>query len=132
MVNHANIPISAITIAHPTPENAMLSLHASIKLPTPLSVRIDPVPLSLFVNNGTGNNVPYTSIVLPKNNLHGNTSLAFTNQPIEILDKNVFADFVRSAVFSKTFMLSASGFTNAYVGKLKAHIHLDKNIPLTG
>jgi Protein of unknown function (DUF3712) len=132
MVNDANIPISSIRIAHPTTDNARLSLQASIKLPTPLSVHLDPVPLSLFMNDGTANIVPYTSIVIPKSDLRGNTTLAFADQLVQILDKNIFAEFVNRVLFSKTFMLSVKGSTNAYVGKLKAHINLEKNIPLTG
>ncbi|KFY28060.1 hypothetical protein V493_03118 [Pseudogymnoascus sp. VKM F-4281 (FW-2241)] len=132
MVNDANLPISLIGLSNPTPNSTEISLQASIKLPTPLSVHINPVPLSLFVNDGTKNIVPYTNVVLPENDLRGNTTLAFTNQPAEILDRVIFKGFVHSVVFSDAFTLSVSGSTNAYVGKLKARVHLQKDIQLAG
>ncbi|KFY79460.1 hypothetical protein V498_08939 [Pseudogymnoascus sp. VKM F-4517 (FW-2822)] len=132
MVNDATLPISSIGLSNPTPHSTDISLQASIKLPTPLSIHINPIPLSLFVNDGTKNIVPYTNVVLPENNLHGNTTLSFTDQHAEILDRDLFSEFVHSVVFSEEFTLSATGNTNAYVGKLKAPIHLQKDFKLTG
>lgn len=132
MVNHAGIPISAVTVSNPSPGNAVLSLKASIKLSTPLTVLIDPVPLNLFIDDGTGNVITYTNIVLPETKIHGNTTIAFEDQPIHISNKTLWTQFVRSAVFQDKFMLSVAGSTNAFVGKLKAHINLKKDIPLTG
>lgn len=132
MVDDANLPISSIGLSNPTPNSTEISLQASIKLPTPLSIHINPIPLSLYVNDGTKNIVPYTNVVLPENNLHGNTTLSFTDQPAEILDGDIFTEFVHSVVFSEAFTLSATGHANAYVGKLKAPIHLQKDFKLTG
>jgi hypothetical protein len=132
MINHAKIPISAVTIAKPSAKNALLSLKASIKLPTPLHVRTDPVPLNLYIKNGSEDSVPYTSFVLPANKLVGNTTLEFQDQLVQILDEKVFAEFVQNAIFSENFMLSVTGQSNAYVGSLKAHIHLTKDLPLAG
>lgn len=132
MVNHAKIPISAVTIANPNAKNILLSLTASIKLPTPLHVRIDPVPLNLYIKNGSEDSVPYTSFVLPENKLVGNTTLQFEDQQAQILDEKVFAQFVQNAIFSENFVLSVTGQTDVFVGKLKAHIHLTKDIPLVG
>ena len=132
MLNNADLLISSIGLSNPTPNSNEMSLQASIKLPTPLSVHIDPIPLSLFVNDGTKNIVPYTNVVLPENTLHGNTTLSFTDQLAEILDTDIFTEFVHSAMFSETFTLSVTGPTNARVGKLKARIHLEKNIQLAG
>jgi hypothetical protein len=84
------------------------------------------------VNDGSKNIVPYTKVVLPENTLHGNTTLSFTDQPAEILNRDIFAEFVHSAMFSEVFTLSVTGSTNAHVGKLKANINLEKNLQLTG
>ncbi|ELR10037.1 hypothetical protein VC83_07374 [Pseudogymnoascus destructans] len=132
MVNDANLPISSIGLSNPTSNSTEISLQANIKLPTPLSVHINPIPLSLFVNDGTKNIVPYTNIVLPENDLHGNTTLTITDQPAKILDTDIFTKFVHSVVFSEAFTLSVTGSANAYVGKLKARVHLQKDIQLTG
>lgn len=132
MLNKSNLLISSVGLSNPTPNSNELSLQASIKILTPLSVHIDPIPLSLFVNDGSKNIVPYTKVVLPENTLHGNTTLSFTDQPAEILNRDIFTEFVHSAMFSEVFTLSVTGPTNAHVGKLKANINLEKNLQLTG
>lgn len=132
MVNGANIPVSAIVFAEPSADSARISLNASIKLPTPLTVRIDPLPLDLFVEDSSSNIVPYTNVTIPANKLQGNTSLDFADELGVIKNKTIFADFVRSIIFSETFSLSVTGTTHAYVSALKANIHLKKNLSLKG
>lgn len=132
MVNGADIPISAIVFAEPSVDTARISLNASIKLPTPLTVRIDPLPLDLFVDNGSSNIVPYTNVTIPGNKLHGNTSLNFADELGVIKEKAIFANWVHSIIFSETFSLSVTGTTHAYVSALKATIHLNKNLSLRG
>jgi hypothetical protein len=84
------------------------------------------------MNDGSKNIVPYTKVVLPENTLHGNSTLSFTDQPAKILNRDIFTEFVRTAMFSEEFMLSVAGPTHAHVGKLKANINLEKNIKLKG
>lgn len=117
---------------HPTPDSVEYSLVASLKVPAPFTVRLDPLTLSLFVRGNTSDVVPYINIKLPEYNLHGNTTITITNQTATILDKDIFMSFLHDAVYSEHFKLSASGSSNAHLGKLKAHIHLDKSIEMTG
>ena len=58
--------------------------------------------------------------------------MAITNQVAPILDVEAFEEFLQNAVYSDTFTLWAAGSTNAYLGKLKANINLNKGVNLTG
>lgn len=132
MVNKAALPIWSARIMHPTPTTVEYSLVASLKVPPPFTVELDPLTLSLFVNDNNSKVVPYVNVNLPEYHLHGNTTVAITNQTAGILNKDVFETFLHNAVYSKYFTLSASGATNAHLGKLKAHIHMDKSVQLAG
>jgi hypothetical protein len=132
VVDNANLPIWSARIRHPTPSTVEYSLIASLKVPPPLTVKLDPITLSLFVNDNTSNIVPYVNVDLPEYHLHGNTTVAITNQTAAILNKDIFESFLHNAVYSEYFTLSAAGVTNAFLGKLKAHIRLDKSIVLAG
>ncbi|KFY41395.1 hypothetical protein V494_03015 [Pseudogymnoascus sp. VKM F-4513 (FW-928)] len=132
IVNKSPLQVSSVVLSNPTPHGNDLSLEASIRLATPLGVHIKPVPLSLYVNDGTKDIVPYTKVVLPEANLKGNSSIKITDQPTEILDKPMFKKFVHSALFEEDFTLSVTGPTSANVGKLKAEVHMQKDIHLKG
>ncbi|KFX97979.1 hypothetical protein V490_02519 [Pseudogymnoascus sp. VKM F-3557] len=132
VLNKSNLLISSVGLSNPAPNSNELSLKASIKLATPLTVHIDPIPLDLFMNDGSKNIVPYTKVVLPENTLHGNSTLSFTDQPAKILNRDIFTEFVRTAMFSEEFTLSVAGPTHAHVGKLKANVNLRKNLKLKG
>ena len=132
LVDNANLPIWSARIIHPTPTTVEVSLVASLKVPPPFKVKLDPITLSLFVKDNTSSVIPYVNVDLPGYNLHGNTTVAITNETVEILNEDIFESFLHDAVYSEFFTLSASGATNAYLGKLKAHIDLDKSIVLAG
>lgn len=132
LVNNANLPIWSARIMHPTPTTVEYSLVASLKVPAPFTVKLDPLTLSLYVKGNTSSVVPYINVDLPGYHLYGNTTVAVTNETAGILNKDIFEDFLHDAVYSEYFTLSASGATNAYLGKLKAHIHMDKSIVLAG
>lgn len=116
----------------PTPNSVEVSLVASLKVPPPFTVRLDPINLSLFVDDGTATVDPYVEIGLPEYHLHGNTIITIENQTAELLNINVFQTFLHDAVYNEQFMLSAWGETDAFLGKLKAHLHLDKSVELAG
>lgn len=132
LVDDADLPIWSARIMHPTPTSVEYSLVASLKVPPPFTVKLDPLTLNLFVKGDTSDVEPYIKVGLPEYNLRGNTTIAIENQTAAILDKPIFESFLRDAVYSEYFELSASGASNAHLGALKAHIHMDKTIKMKG
>ncbi|OBT43684.1 hypothetical protein VE00_05562 [Pseudogymnoascus sp. WSF 3629] len=132
MVNDASLPIYSASITNPTPDSVQYSLFAGLNVPKPFTVKLKPIALNLLVDQNPPNRNPYITVQLPEQNLKGNASITVTNQTTKILDKEIFGTFLHSAVYQETFILSASGATDAYVGKLKAHISLDKKVELKG
>lgn len=132
MVNDANLPIYSASITNPTPDSVQYSLVAGLSVPKPFTVKLRPIALNLLVDENPPNRHPYISVSLPEQNLKGNATITVTNQTTKILDKEIFGIFLHSAVYQETFILSASGETDAYVGKLKTHIRLDKKVELKG
>ncbi|KFY47496.1 hypothetical protein V495_01934 [Pseudogymnoascus sp. VKM F-4514 (FW-929)] len=132
MVNDADLPIYSASITNPTPDSVQYSLKAGLAVPKPFTVKLKPIALNLLVDQNPPNVNPYVTVNLPEQNLKGNSNITITNQTTNILDQGIFGTFLHSAVYQETFVLSASGETDAYVGKLKAHIHLDKKVELKG
>ncbi|OBT61226.1 hypothetical protein VE03_08700 [Pseudogymnoascus sp. 23342-1-I1] len=132
MVNDASLPIYSASITNPTPESVQYSLFAGLNVPKPFTVKLKPIALNLLVDQEPPNRNPYITVQLPEQNLKGNATITVTNQTTNILDQEIFGTFLNSAVYQETFFLSASGETDAYVGKLKAHIRLDKKVELKG
>lgn len=132
MVNDATLPIYSASITNPTPDSVQYSLFAGLSVPRPFTVKLKPISLNLLVDQNPPNRNPYISVKLPEQNLKGNATITVTNQTTNILDQDIFETFLHSAVYQETFILSASGETDAYVGKLKAHIRLDKKVELKG
>lgn len=115
----------------PTPNSIVYSLLASLKVPAGVTVDLKPFALSLFTKE-TGPTDPYIKVDLPEYHLKGNTNLTIVNQTATILDLPQFQDFLANAVSDKEFVMSASGATTAYLGKLKAPLKLNKNVQLDG
>jgi hypothetical protein len=119
-------------IMDPTDGSIVYSLVASLKVPKPFTVKLMPITLSLFRPETEPDIIPYIKVNLPEMKLKGNATVTVTNQTATILDKTQFIDFLANAVYSEEFTLAARGETDAYLGKLKAHIHLNKAIKLKG
>ncbi|OCL13904.1 hypothetical protein AOQ84DRAFT_371763 [Glonium stellatum] len=132
LVDSADLPIRSSMIMDPTNGSVIYSLIASLKVPKPFTVKLMPITLSLFRPETEPNIIPYVNVSLPEMKLKGNASVAITNQTATILDKSQFIDFLANAVYSEEFTLAARGETDAYLGKLKAHIHFNKAIKLKG
>ncbi|KNG89247.1 hypothetical protein ANOM_002163 [Aspergillus nomiae NRRL 13137] len=131
LVNDASIPIHSAAIMQPTPDSLMFSLSASLNVPLGLSVRIDPLNLSLF-NRDVKPRKPYVTAPLNGLRLKGKSDITITNQTTKILDEEQFTKFLSNAVYSKRFILSAYGKTTAHLGKIKVSLTLDKDIELNG
>jgi hypothetical protein len=131
MVDDASLPIHSAMIMNPTPSSVVYSLVASLKVPAGVTIRLEPITLSLYTPD-TGPMDPYIQVDLPEYHLKGKTTVAITNQTASILDLEQFQKFLSTAVYSENFTLSAAGSTAAYLGILKAPLKLKKNVQLNG
>lgn len=131
LVSDADIPVHSVEVLNPTSDNITFSLHASLKVPLGLSVRIDPFNLSLF-NREVKPMTPYVTVPLGKIKLKGQSAISLTNQTTSIQNMEEFTNFLTKAVYSKRFTLSAYGKTTAHLGKIKVPLKLDKDLELDG
>lgn len=131
MVDTTSFPIHSVSIMSPTLNSTVLSLTASIKVPPPFKVRLEPITLQLY-RPEAGSDAPYVNFALEQQILKGNTTIKVVNQTVEIADKQEFIEFLRGAVLNEKFVLAAKGETTAHLGSLKAKVKLDKQIELNG
>lgn len=104
-------------------------MEANLKVPKPFSVKLEPFNLSLY-NPSTG--VEFVSLALPEYHLKGDANITVANQTVQIQNMTEFVNFLHNAVYSETFIMSTKGSTTAYLGKLKAHVNLDKSVQMDG
>jgi hypothetical protein len=131
MLDDADLPIEAGMLMVPMPETIHLSLVASIKIPAPFSVRVEPIPLSLY-QPGYDPSKPFVKIVLPETRLKGTSQISAEDQQVDILDAAQFREFISSYVFGETFTLGVKGSTTAHMGKLKSKVTIDKQLKVNG
>ena len=132
MVESTSLPIHSVRIMKPTPNSTVLSLKASLKIPPPFKVRLEPLTLQLYRPETKPDIKPYVNFQLAEQYVKGNTTIEIVNQTVEIADKEQFVEFLRSAVVNEKFTLAARGETTAHLGALKAKVKLDKEIELNG
>jgi hypothetical protein len=131
MVEDSDLPIHSAMLMNPTPTTIQYSLTASLKVPPPFTVRLEPITLNLYQAGGDPE-TPYTQIRLPEYRLKGNSTISVENQVVEILDVAQFTEFLDSAVNHEKFSLAAKGSTTAHLGALKAKLTLDKVLEQSG
>lgn len=131
MVDDADLPIHSAMIMNPAPDNVEYSLVASIKVPPPITVHLNPITLHLYRHQSNPSN-PYIDIDLPAYDLKGNSTISVKSQEVGILDMDEFTKFLTAAVHQETFTLAVKGSTTARLGKLKADVTLDRQIEQPG
>lgn len=114
-------------MAQPRPESVLLTLQAKIDLKIILPVRIEPVILSLFERN-YGVNDAYGTASIPGQTIKGNYTLGVSDQFTPILNMTAWETFVRQVVFQEETTLSLKGVTNGYLGVLKCHVTMNKDV----
>lgn len=107
------------------------ALNSSITVPKPFTVVLDPLNLSLFVQNYKPY-TPYVYLELPKNKLHGNASIKLAPQRANIANQDQWLGFLNESVYSENVVLSAKGTSMGHFGKLKAKLELNKNVNIKG
>ncbi|CAI7596966.1 unnamed protein product [Penicillium glandicola] len=127
VVNKSDLRIINAEVMHPTPETIRMTLEAKVDLKLAMGVRLDPVIFYTFVRSA-GHENAYAGIEIPGQTIKGNYSLEVTDQLTPILNMTSWETFVSQAVFQKETALSLYGVTTGYLGVLKNHIVLDKDV----
>lgn len=130
VVNRSELTLTHAYVLDPKPESIILTMAASLKLPLSLPVSMNPIALDLFNREQPMNNT-IAKVYLPHTMIKGPTTLGVTNTPT-LLDPEQWYNFVWKAVHQAHPPLSVRGSTNAFLGELKNHIKLNKDIPQTG
>lgn len=107
------------------------SLGASLNVPKPFTVGLDPLNLSLFVRD-VKPEVPYVYLQLPAQKLHGNSTFYIASQRANIVSSTQWLSFLNDSLYNEDLTLSAKGETTAHFGALKAKLKLDKNVKIKG
>ncbi|KNG84320.1 hypothetical protein ANOM_008319 [Aspergillus nomiae NRRL 13137] len=126
VVDNSSLVVTETSVMQPRPDSIMLSLKTALKLPIGVPVRIDPIAISLF-NRKTKGNGTWAKVYLDGATISGNTTLAVKDQ-FTPLNVEQWKEYVHSVVFEKNAPLSLNGKTTAYLGKLKNHITMDKDV----
>ncbi|KAB8072660.1 hypothetical protein BDV29DRAFT_202211 [Aspergillus leporis] len=126
VVNHSDLVLTETSVMQPRPDSIMLSLKTALKLPIGVPVRIDPMAVSLFNRKQEGNGT-WAIVYLDGATITGNTTLGTDNQ-FTPLNVEQWKNYVHSVVFEKHAPLSVHGKTRAFLGKLKNHVTMDKDI----
>lgn len=109
----------------------MLTLETKVDLKIALAARIEPLTLSLFQRD-YGVDEAYADIDIAGQTIKGNHSLGIDNVHTPILNQKSWKEFVRQVVFQESVSLALDGWTHAYLGVLKSHVHMDKNVVTPG
>lgn len=129
VVNESDIYVVAAKVMHPKPDSVIMSLHSKVNLKIALPARIEPLTFHLFVREpGYGPDYPYANTPIPGRTIIGNYSIGNHDVYTPILNQTSFTKFVHQIVFQKETTMSLRGQTNAYLGVLKSHVFLDKDV----
>ncbi|KAJ5970047.1 hypothetical protein N7501_006295 [Penicillium viridicatum] len=129
VVNKSDLRIVNAEVMHPTADTVRMTLEAKVNLKLAMGVRLDPVVFYAFVRSA-GHKNAYAGIEIPGQTIKGNYSLGVTDQLTPILNMTSWETFVSQAVSQKETALSLYGVTTGYLGVLKNHIVLDKDVAI--
>lgn len=133
VVNKADLVVVNADVLQPTPDSVILTLQSKVDLKLALAARIEPLNFHLFIRkDGYGADYPYANLPIPGQTIKGNYTLGVTDVSTPILNQTSWTEFVREIVFQKETTLSLKGVTNAYLGVLKSHVTLNKDVTVSG
>jgi hypothetical protein len=127
VVNKADIRLVNAEVMNPTPDTVRMTLETKVNLKLALGVRLDPVVFYTFVRK-YGHENAYAGIEIPGQTVKGNYSLGVDDQFTPLLNLTTWEAFVHQVVYQKETALSLYGKTTGYLGVLKNHIVLDRDI----
>ncbi|KAL2858993.1 hypothetical protein BJX68DRAFT_277661 [Aspergillus pseudodeflectus] len=126
VVNKSTLLLVNATLIQPRPDSVMLTLEAALDLPIELPVRIEPLVLEVYDKWTDGNNTIFSSRI-DGATIDGNTTLGVQNR-FTPLNVPLWTDYVHRVVTEPNAPLPVRGSTNAYLGILKSHVKVDKDI----
>ncbi|KAJ5342907.1 hypothetical protein N7541_012031 [Penicillium brevicompactum] len=127
VVNKSDLWIVNAEVMSPTPTTVEMTLAAKVNLKLALGVRLDPVIFYTFVRS-YGHEDAWGAINIPGQTIKGNYTLGVDNQHTPLLNLTTWEAFVNQTVFQKETALSLYGVTDGYLGVLKSHIVLNKDV----
>ncbi|KAJ5682073.1 uncharacterized protein N7477_002013 [Penicillium maclennaniae] len=131
VVNKSDLWVVNADVLQPNPDSVVLTLQSKVDLKLALAARIDPLEFHLFIRkDGFGPDYPYANLPIPGQTIKGNYTLGVTDSFTPILNQTSWREFVREIVFQKETTLSLKGVTNAYLGVLKSHVTLNKDVTI--
>ncbi|KAE8380168.1 hypothetical protein BDV26DRAFT_257817 [Aspergillus bertholletiae] len=126
VVDNSSLVVTETSVMQPRPDSIMLSLKSTLKLPIGVPVRIEPMAISLLNRKEKGNGT-WAKVYLDGKTIKGPTTLGVENQ-LTPLNVEQWKEYVHSVVFEKNAPLSLYGKTTAYLGQLKNHVTMDKDV----
>lgn len=133
VVNKSDLWVVNAAVLQPKPDSVILTLESKVDLKLALPARIDPLAFHLFIRkDGYGADYPYANLPIPGQTIKGNYTLGVNENFTPILNQTSWKEFVREIVFQKETTLALKGVTNAYLGVLKSHVTLNKDVTVPG
>ena len=127
VVNKSDLWVVDAEVLQPKPESVILTLKANIDLKLALPVRIVPLTLHLFERE-YGPEDAYAALPIAGQTIRGNYTLGVDNHLTQVLNMTAWDKFVHQVVFQKDTTLSLKSTTDAYLGVLKSHVTLNKDV----
>lgn len=127
VVNKSDLWLVNAQVVQPKADSVILTLQANVDLKLALPVRIEPVTLYLFERE-YGHDNPYAAVNIPGSNIKGNYTLGVSDQFTPIQNQTVWEKFVKQVVFQEKTSLAMYGKMTAYLGVLKSHVTMDKDV----
>ncbi|KAJ5782020.1 hypothetical protein N7457_003794 [Penicillium paradoxum] len=129
VIKNADLRVVSAAVMNPTPDTVRMSLETKVNLKLALGVRLDPVTFDVFVRS-SGHEHPWAGVKIPGQTIKGNYSLIVNDQLTPLLNQTTWETFIREAVFQKETYLSLYADATGYLGALKNHLTLDKDIKI--
>ncbi|KAJ5273017.1 hypothetical protein N7478_008142 [Penicillium angulare] len=127
VVNKSDLWLTSAVVNSPKPDSVILTLQTNVDLKLAVPARIEKLPLKLF-ERAFGVSDYYAEITIPGQTIKGNHTMGVTDQFTPLGNMTAWNEFVRQVVFQEETSLAVEGTTNAYLGVLKSHVKLNKNI----
>ncbi|KAL1852288.1 hypothetical protein Plec18170_006014 [Paecilomyces lecythidis] len=132
VLNSSKLLLVSGVVAEPKPDSVLLTVMSALDLKG-FTVRTDPLTLDLFIRK-FDNNDPFAKVNIPAAKVHDNTTLGVKDQQTPLLSQSGWQQFVNNVLFLDKGLVSVKGNTNAYLGKLKCPVWLNRDLetPMLG
>ncbi|GAD93902.1 conserved hypothetical protein [Paecilomyces variotii No. 5] len=131
VLNSSKLLLVSGVVADPKPDSVLLTVISALNLKG-FTVKTDPLTLDLFIRKLSDE--PFAKVNIPASTVHDNTTLGVTNQQTPLLNQQGWQQFVNNVLFLDKGLVSVRGNTNAYLGKLKCPVWINRDLetPMLG